>query len=46
MAVVDTILALVLDMQGAALHIQLAKTAMVAAVVETAAPTVTQVAPA
>jgi hypothetical protein len=41
MAVVDTILALVLVIQGAALHIQLAMAAMVAAVVEIAAPTVT-----
>jgi hypothetical protein len=38
---VDTVLALVLVIQGAALHIQLAKTAMVAAVVEIVAPTVT-----
>jgi hypothetical protein len=42
-AVVDTVLALVLVIQGAALHIQLAKAAMVAAVVEVAAPTMTQV---
>jgi hypothetical protein len=41
MAVVDTVLALVLVIQGAALHIQLAKAAMVTAVVELAAPTVT-----
>jgi hypothetical protein len=33
MAVVDTILALVLAIKGAALHIQLAKAAIVAAVV-------------
>jgi hypothetical protein len=46
MAVVDTILALVLVIQGAALHIQLAKAAMVAVVVEIAAPTMTQVAAA
>jgi hypothetical protein len=46
MAVVDTVLALVLVIQGAALHIQLAKAAMVATVVEIAAPTVTRVAAA
>jgi hypothetical protein len=46
MAVVDTILALVLVIQGAALHIQLAKASIVAAVVEIAAPTVTRVAAA
>ncbi len=46
MAVVDTVLALVLVLQGAALHIQLAKAATVAAVVEIAAPTVTQMAAA
>jgi hypothetical protein len=46
MAVVDTVLALILVIQRAALHIQLAKAAMVAAVVEIAAPTVTQVAAA
>ncbi len=46
MAVMDTVLALVLIIQGAALHIQLAKAVMVAAVVEIAAPTVTQVAAA
>ena len=40
MTVVDTMLALVLVIQGAALHIQLAKAAMVTAVVEIAAPTV------
>jgi hypothetical protein len=44
MAVVGTILALVLVIQGAALHIQLAKAAIVAAVVEIAAPTGTRVA--
>jgi hypothetical protein len=44
MAVVDTVLALVLVIRGAALRIQLAKAAMVAAVVEIAAPTVTRVA--
>jgi hypothetical protein len=41
-AVVDTILALILVIQRAELHIQFAKAAMVAAVVEIAAPTVTQ----
>jgi hypothetical protein len=41
MAVVDTVLALVLVIQGAALHFQLAKATMVAAVVNIAAPTVT-----
>jgi hypothetical protein len=46
MAVMDIFLALVLVIQGAALHIQLAKAAMVAAVVEIAAPIVTQVAAA
>ncbi len=46
MAVVDTVLALDLVIQGAALHIWLAKAAMVAAVVEIAAPTVTQMAAA
>jgi hypothetical protein len=46
MAVVDTVRALVLAIQGAALHIQLAKVAIVAAVVEIAAPTGTQVAAA
>ncbi len=46
MAVVDTILALVLVVQWAALHTQLAKAAMVTAVVEIAAPTVTWVAAA
>jgi hypothetical protein len=46
MAVVDTILALVFVIQGAELHIQLAKAAMVAAVVEIAASTVTRVAAA
>jgi hypothetical protein len=45
-AVVDTILALVLVIQGAALHIQLAKAAMVAAVVEIGAPSMTRVAAA
>jgi hypothetical protein len=39
MTVVDTVVALVLVIQGAALHIQLAKAAIVAAVVEIAAPT-------
>jgi hypothetical protein len=43
---VNTVLALVLFIQGAALHIHLAKAAMVAAVVKIAAPTVTQVAAA
>jgi hypothetical protein len=38
MAVVDTILALVLVIQGAALHFQLAKAAMVTAVVELQLP--------
>jgi hypothetical protein len=46
MGVVDTNLALARVIQGAALHIQLAKVAMVAAVVEIAAPTMTQVAAA
>jgi hypothetical protein len=46
MAVVVTVLALVLVIQGAALHIQLAKAAMVAAVVDITAPTVTRVAAA
>jgi hypothetical protein len=46
MAVADTVLALVLFIQGAALHIQLAKAAMVAVVLDIAAPTVTQVAAA
>jgi hypothetical protein len=46
MAVVDTVLALALVIQGAALHIQLAKAAMVVAVVKIAAPTMTQVAAA
>jgi hypothetical protein len=46
MAVVDTVFALVLVIQGAALHIQLDEVAMVAAVVEIAAPTVTRVAAA
>jgi hypothetical protein len=46
LAVVDTVLALVLVIQGAALHIQLAKAAMVAAVVEITAPAVTHVAAA
>jgi hypothetical protein len=46
MAVVDSVLALVLVIKGAALHIQLAKAAMVAAEVEIAALTVTQVAAA
>jgi hypothetical protein len=46
MAVVDTVLALVLVIQGAALHIQLANAAMVAAVVEIVASTVTHVAAA
>jgi hypothetical protein len=45
-AVVGTILALVLVIQGIALLIQLAKAAMVAAVVEIAAPTVTHMAAA
>jgi hypothetical protein len=46
MVVVDTVRALILVIQGAALHLQLAKAAMVAAVVEIAAPTVTLVAAA
>jgi hypothetical protein len=46
MAVVDTVLALVLVIQRAALHIQLAKAAIVTAVVEIAALTGTQVAAA
>jgi hypothetical protein len=46
MAVMETILALILVIQGAALHIQLAKAAMVTAVVEITAPTMTQVAAA
>ncbi len=46
LAVVDTVLALVLVIQGAALHIQSARATMVAAVVEIAAPPVTQVAAA
>jgi hypothetical protein len=46
MAVVDIVLALVLVIQGAALHIELANAAMVAAVVEIAAPTMTGVAAA
>jgi hypothetical protein len=46
MAVVDTVLVLVLVIQGAVLHIQLAKAAIVAAVVAIAAPTGTQVAAA
>jgi hypothetical protein len=46
MAVVDTVLALVLVIQRAAMHIQLAKAAIVAAVVEIAAPIGTQVAAA
>jgi hypothetical protein len=46
MTVVDTILALVFVIQGAELHIQLANAAMVAAEVEIAASTMTQVAAA
>jgi hypothetical protein len=46
MAVVDTVLAPVLVIQGAALHIHLAKAVMNEAVVEIAANTVTQVAAA
>jgi hypothetical protein len=46
MALVDIVLALILVIQEAALHIQLAKAAMVSTVVEIAAPTVTQVAAA
>jgi hypothetical protein len=46
MAVENTVRALIRVIQGLALQIQLAKVAMVAAVVEIAAPTVIQVAAA